>query len=527
MVPKRRFTIVGHVTATRSRRWVSIGLVLAIACMPCLTTQLIVRLHTIAKSSESVQTGTVVITVTQQGLEPATVTVSSGQAVTWHNVSGLTQTLRFERAYRINLPMIAQADPKVISLSRPAQPETKVRSLSAPHEFVDQVLGAGGAFTCTFAVAGNYAFSVANHTGSVIVLPASTPTLPPATPQATSSPASTPVPTLIGTDTPSMPTPTQTLTPSQIQTPTQTHTPSQTQTPTQTLTPSQTQTPTQTPTPSQTQTPTQTLTSLPTPTPTPAPSFAIVAAGDVARCSSLARAHSTANLIKGMPDVPVLALGDLAYTSGTDAEFQNCYHPTWGQFKDRTHPAPGNHEYRTAGAAGYYRYFGVPEYYAWDFAGWHFVSLNSEIDYSANSAQMNWLRADLAASTARCKLAYWHRPRYSSGASHGSTSALSTVWAVLQSYSVTLALTGHEHNYERFGPQDANGNAASNGIREFVVGTGGTGSYSFSTTPEPNSEFRLTNVYGVLMLELSPSAYGWKFIAIDGTIKDSGVAGCN
>jgi hypothetical protein len=109
-------------------------------------------------------------------------------------------------------------------------------------------------------------------------------------------------------------------------------------------------------------------------------------------------------------------------------------------------------------------------------------------------------------------------------------SSLSGVWAVLQSHSVTVALTGHEHNYERFAPQDANGKATSgdsNGIREFVVGTGGTGFYRFKATPEPNSEFRLANVYGVLKLELLPTSYRWQFVASDGSVKDSGTASCN
>ena len=273
---------------------------------------------------------------------------------------------------------------------------------------------------------------------------------------------------------------------------------------------------------------------LPTPTPaktpalTAAPAFTILAAGDIAKCATgPSGARSTANLIKAMPNAQVLALGDLAYNSGTYAEFQKCYNPTWGAFKNRTRPAPGNHEYQTAGAAGYFRYFGVPEYYAWDYGDWHFVSLNSEIDYSPNSAQMNWLRTDLAASGARCKLAYWHRPRFSSGIVHGSDPSLISIWKVLQTYRATLVLNGHEHHYERFGPQDPNGNTSSTGIREFVVGTGGNGSYPFAEPPIPKSEFRLNNIYGVLKLDLLPTAYRWQFIASDGSIKDSGSASCN
>jgi acid phosphatase type 7 len=269
---------------------------------------------------------------------------------------------------------------------------------------------------------------------------------------------------------------------------------------------------------------------LPTPTPanTPAPAFSIVAAGDIAKCGTkLAGARSTAKLIKGMPNAQVLVLGDLAYNSGTHAEFQKCYDPTWGAFKNRTRPTPGNHEYGTSNAAGYLRYFGVPEYYAWDYGDWHFVSLNSEIDYSPNSAQMNWLRINLAASRARCKLAYWHRPRFSSGTAHGSDSSLTSIWRVLQTYRATLVLNGHEHHDERFGAQDPSGNASSSGIREFVVGTGGVGFYPFDERPASRSEFRLTHVYGVLKLDLLPTAYRWQFIASDGSIKDSGSANCN
>lgn len=274
----------------------------------------------------------------------------------------------------------------------------------------------------------------------------------------------------------------------------------------------------------------------PTPTATPpltatlAPTLTaeIVAAGDIASCSNgLAGAHQTADLINALPDARVLALGDLAYSAGTDAQFQECYHPTWGKFKDRTWPTPGNHEYRTAGAAGYFNYFEAPPYYSWEFAGWHFVSLNSEIDYSPGSAQLGWLGADLAATGAKCILAYWHRPRFSSGAVHGSDPSLGAVWEVLLQHGASVALAGHEHHYERFDRQDANGLASATGIREFVVGTGGVGFYGFASTPLPNSQFQLTNVYGVLRLQLQPSAYAWQFLAIDGTVRDAGTSECS
>jgi hypothetical protein len=108
--------------------------------------------------------------------------------------------------------------------------------------------------------------------------------------------------------------------------------------------------------------------------------------------------------------------------------------PTWGRHKDRTLPSPGNHDYHVAGAAGYYTYFGAAAspldpgctsncrgYYAYDLGAWHIVALNSEIAMNAGSAQEQWLRADLAANPKTCTLAYWHKPRFSSG-QHGNNS---------------------------------------------------------------------------------------------------------
>jgi hypothetical protein len=83
---------------------------------------------------------------------------------------------------------------------------------------------------------------------------------------------------------------------------------------------------------------------------------ALLAAGDIGNCLAAAEQgpYLTADLLAVQPEATVLALGDLAYTKGTAAEFANCYGPTWGRFKDRTRPVPGNHEYGTAGASGYF-----------------------------------------------------------------------------------------------------------------------------------------------------------------------------
>jgi hypothetical protein len=260
-----------------------------------------------------------------------------------------------------------------------------------------------------------------------------------------------------------------------------------------------------------------------------------LAAGDVTSCSSKG-SKATGELITSRQGA-VLALGDLAYSSGTADQFKNCYDPVWGGFKDRTYPVPGNHEYMTAGAAGYYAYFGTVAgdpskgYYSFDLGRWHIVALNSNCDAiggcKAGSPQEQWLRADLAAHPAACTLAYMHFPLYSSG-KHGDNPEVRPLWQALYDGGAEIVLAGHDHDYERFAPQDANGNLdQSQGIREFVVGTGGVGHYDFHE-PEPNSEMRDNKTFGVLELILHPTGYEWTFLpAGDGTFTDSGSGTCH
>jgi hypothetical protein len=230
-------------------------------------------------------------------------------------------------------------------------------------------------------------------------------------------------------------------------------------------------------------------------------------------------------------------MGDNAYESGTITEFNNCYAPTWGRQKSRTHPSVGNHEYRTLGAAGYYSYFGAaagdPQkgYYGYDIGAWHVIVINSNCSEvggcGVNSPQLTWLQSDLAAHTSLCTLAYWHQPRFSSG-EHGNSTAVQPIWQVLYQAGVELILNGHDHDYERFAPQNPTGVADPlNGIREFVVGTGGKDLRPMGS-PVSNSEVRNDNTWGVLKLTLHPTGYDWKFIPVAGqTFTDSGNGICH
>ena len=257
----------------------------------------------------------------------------------------------------------------------------------------------------------------------------------------------------------------------------------------------------------------------------------LVGAGDIADCGS-SGAEATAALLDAIPGT-VFTAGDNAYSSGTASEYANCYDPTWGRHKARTRPAPGNHEYNTSDAAPYCAYFGANAgpsgrgYYSYDLGDWHLISLNSNIDMSVGSAQELWLRADLAATTKTCVLAYWHHPRFSSG-SHGSSTESQPLWQALYDYNADVVVVGHDHNYQRFAPQTPSGAPDPvRGIREFVAGTGGRSHYSFST-PIANTEAYNTDTWGVLKLTLDAASYSWEFIPIaGGTYRDSGTGACH
>jgi acid phosphatase type 7 len=275
----------------------------------------------------------------------------------------------------------------------------------------------------------------------------------------------------------------------------------------------------------------------PTTTSTTAPSTSesvtVVAVGDLVcapgRRRTEAECHheETARLAEEADPDAVLLLGDLQYETGTLDAFRRAYEPTWGRLKDRSKPSPGNHEFAGGRASGYFSYFGAAAgevgkgWYSFDLGGWHVVSLNSNcgvVGCGPGSEQHRWLDDDLARNDARCTLAFWHHPWRSSGL-HGATPAVEPLVEVLQRHDVELVLGGHDHHYERFAPVD--------GLRQFVVGTGGRSLYPVIGA-ERGSEVRQSASFGILVLELGDDGYRWRFVA-DPTgrpFTDSGEGSC-
>jgi hypothetical protein len=281
----------------------------------------------------------------------------------------------------------------------------------------------------------------------------------------------------------------------------------------------------------------------------------IVAAGDIAcTASSTITATScqqvaTSDLAITLHPDYVLPLGDDQYELGSLSDYQQMYDPSWGRLNAISYPVPGNHEYgyigsavEPTGGAGYFTYFGdrshplqpgctsmCTSWYSYNIGSWHIVALDSQCSViggcNPGNAEYNWLQADLKANTAKCTLAYWHIPLYSSSQDHQPD--MQSIFGLLYSKGVDVALTGHAHFYERFGPQDAAGNAQVNGVREFIVGSGGRNFFAIRQTPAANSEARIANTFGVLQMTLSSNSYSWRFVAANGaTATDSGSATC-
>lgn len=261
----------------------------------------------------------------------------------------------------------------------------------------------------------------------------------------------------------------------------------------------------------------------PTGTPPPEPQV-MLAVGDIGSCPGEAD-DAVAQLASRLPGT-IAVLGDVAYQNGTERDFARCFDPAWGPMISRIRPTPGNHDYLTADAAPYFAYFGQAAgepgrgWYSYDLGAWHVVVLNSncsEVACGRNSPQVDWLQSDLAQSHAKCLVAYWHHPRWSSGR-HGSSDSVDAFWQVLVEADVDVVLNGHDHTYERI---------SRDGVREFVVGTGGRSLYPFEKPALRETEARSDDQYGLLWLALGDGTYDWQFLGLGNSgFTDSGSGAC-
>lgn len=282
----------------------------------------------------------------------------------------------------------------------------------------------------------------------------------------------------------------------------------------------------------------------------------VVAAGDIA-CASTSKVTPTAcqhaavaDVVKAQNPDAVLTLADTQYDVSTLPAILASYDKSWGALKDITYPIVGNHEYGQAyfpgaRADGYFDYFngiGAQDgragdrekgYYSYDIGRWHVVALNTEcgvVSCAPGSGQYAWLEQDLKAHRNSCTMAVWHKPVHTGtfrGGMYGNPDGR-PLYELADRHGVDVILNGHDHNYQRFAPQDVDGNAKADAPRSFIVGSGGVG---FHGMPDQvaNLETAQSDTFGALALTLRPTGYDWEFVGVPGSgsgYTDSGSATC-
>jgi hypothetical protein len=230
-------------------------------------------------------------------------------------------------------------------------------------------------------------------------------------------------------------------------------------------------------------------------------------------------AAEVAQLIADSDPDRLLYLGDV-YDRGTAEEFETNYEPTYGALKELTAPTPGNHDGPLADR-GYDPYWEealgapTPPYYAFRVSGWEVLSLNSEIDHEPGSPQLRWLHRQVA-SGGDCRIAFWHRPRFSAG-DHGDQPDVAPLWNAVRGHA-RIVLNGHDHDMQRFSPRG--------GITELVSGAGGASLYGVDES-DPRLRFSDDSQYGALRLELSPQQAEYSFVTVAGEVLDRGSISCH
>ncbi len=267
-----------------------------------------------------------------------------------------------------------------------------------------------------------------------------------------------------------------------------------------------------------------------------------------------------------------LPLGDLQYSYGGYWRYLKYWDRYYGDLVKITRPAPGNHE-AYADFTGYTKYFGykrahmpkrvgevhygenpgrITGYYSYNMGGWHMIALNSQLcgnkmwnlrtrwtnpivggGCGPNDPMMKWLQRDLAQNAdADCTLAYYHHSRFVVRTYKGDGPLnMAPVVELLDENGVDVLLSGHEHDYLRWGPMNAAGEADPEGFMQFVVGTGGD---SYQKLPDESEwpdtlQVGHTGTYGVLDVQLNPGGYTYEFITGKGEtpFEDSGTGTCH
>ena len=241
------------------------------------------------------------------------------------------------------------------------------------------------------------------------------------------------------------------------------------------------------------------------------------AAGDVATPGR--SADRVARLVRRGEPERFLYLGDV-YETGTATDFRRWYHPRFGRLAGITQPTIGNHEWGNR-FTGYYRYWAgrkgrkQPPWSKTEIAGWEILSLNSQAPHGTGSPQVLWLEKAVS-GPGDCRIAFWHRPRYSEGA-YGGAPDLNPFWNRLVGHA-RIVLSGHDHNLQRHSPQ--------RGITQYVVGAGGRPRYKLHRGGPSSMVWGTDRLDGALRMVLRPGRALLEFRAPGGRLLDRSTRTC-
>jgi hypothetical protein len=253
------------------------------------------------------------------------------------------------------------------------------------------------------------------------------------------------------------------------------------------------------------------------PSPSAQPARALLwAVGDGA--AGTAPGHRLAQRIVAEHPTRVLYLGDV-YETGTPKEFRSRMRGTYRDVLRRMWPTPGNHEWRKH-LRGYDPFWQrvtghrTPPWYRAHIAGWDVVSLNSQAPHDEHSPQLAWLHRNLRGA-GTCRLAFWHRPRWSGGP-HGDQADVEPFVRALRGHAALL-LGGHDHDLQRFRPRA--------GLVQVVSGAGGRALNTINRS-HPGLAFSDRAHFGGMRLRLSRGLARLEFVRVDGQVVDRSSIRC-
>jgi predicted phosphodiesterase len=203
--------------------------------------------------------------------------------------------------------------------------------------------------------------------------------------------------------------------------------------------------------------------------------FAVIGDSGNGRKSQMA----VAGLLESLGPDLILHTGDVVYPKGEDRHYDRRFFEPYRKLIKEVpvFPVLGNHDVEKDDGAAYLENFHLPRnnpqdtgrYYSFDWGNVHFVALDSELYYEDSSGspeeQKTWLERDLRETHRPWKIAFLHRPIYSSS-NHGSDEMIrKDLEPVFVRYKVDVVFSGHDHNYERTVPM--------RGVTYVVSGGGG------------------------------------------------------